>query len=71
MKKGVIQLVQTARSIWEYQNSLRKQHMKNAMFNKVGPLRSQQIEKGGAVDDITALMIVLNSKIDKSILQIQ
>lgn len=68
MKKGVLQLVQTARSIWEYQNTLRKQqHMKN-MFAK-NPLRSAATQdKTGAIDDITALVIVLNPKIDKSLL---
>ena len=70
MKKGVIQLVQVARSVWEYQNTLRKQqHMKN-MFAK-NPLRTAgNPDKTGAIDDITALVIVLNPKIDKSALQI-
>ena len=33
------------------------------------PLRSSQPEKQGAIDDITAILIVLNPKIDKSSLQ--
>ena len=71
MKKGTMQLVQTARSIWEYQNSLRKQQQMKNVFAK-NPLRgaSSSGEKAGAIDDITALVIVLNPRIDKSQLQI-
>lgn len=69
MKKAAIQIVQTARSIWEYQNNLRRQqHMKN-MFGKAIPLRSGGAEKQGAIDDITAILIVLNPKLDKVFLQ--
>jgi hypothetical protein len=43
--------------------------MKN-MFAK-NPLRSaNNPDKAGAIDDITALLIVLNPKIDKTALQI-
>lgn len=38
--------------------------MKN-MFGKALPLRSSSVEKTGAVDDITAIIVVLNPKIDK------
>ena len=68
LKKGIVQLVQTARSIWEYQNMLRNQQRSKNMFGKAIPFRSQQQEKAGAVDDISAIMIVLNSKIDKAAL---
>jgi hypothetical protein len=43
--------------------------MKN-MFGKAMPFRSSQPDKIGANDDITALLIVLNPKIDKSALQL-
>lgn len=70
MKKGTMQIVQAARSIWEHQNALRKQQQMKNVFAK-NPLRgASQPEKTGAIDDITALIIVLNSKIDKSALQI-
>ena len=39
--------------------------MKN-MFGKGIPLRSSAPVKEGAIDDITALLVVLNPKIDKS-----
>ena len=38
--------------------------MKN-MFGKAIPLRANQTEKPGAIDDITAIIVVLNPKIDK------
>lgn len=41
--------------------------MKN-MFGKALPLRAGVIEKQGAIDDITAVLVVLNPKIDKSLL---
>lgn len=72
MKKGTMQLVQTARSIWEYQNSLRKQQQMKNVFAK-SPLRgasSGSGDKAGAIDDITAVVIVLNPRIDKNQLQI-
>ena len=40
MKKGVVQLVSTARSIWEYQNFLRNQQRSKNMFGKAIPFRS-------------------------------
>ena len=43
--------------------------MKN-MLGKALPIRQNQTEKTGAVDDITALLVVLNPKIDKSALQL-
>jgi hypothetical protein len=66
LKKGVYPLVQTARSIWEYQNALRKQQQMKNVFAK-NPLRTtQQPEKQGAIDDISAILIILNNKIDKN-----
>ena len=47
---------------------LRNQQRSKNMFGKAIPFRSQQQEKAGAVDDISAIMIVLNSKIDKAAL---
>jgi hypothetical protein len=47
---------------------LRNQQRSKNMFGKSIPFRSQQQEKAGAVDDISAIMIVLNSKIDKAAL---
>ena len=59
-------MVQAARSIWEYQNNLRRQHNARNVINKALPLRSGQTEKAGAIDDITGIVVVLNPKIDKS-----
>ncbi len=39
------------------------------MLGKTLPLRANQAEKPGAIDDITAVVVVLNSKIDKTSLQ--
>ena len=36
------------------------------MFGKSIPLRSGQTEKPSAIDDITAVIVVLNPKIDKA-----
>jgi hypothetical protein len=44
---------------------LRNQQRSKNMFGKAIPFRSQQQEKSGAVDDISAVLVVLNSKIDK------
>lgn len=58
--------MQAARSIREYQNALRKQQQMKNVFAK-NPLRTtQQAEKQGAIDDISAILIVLNNKIDKN-----
>ena len=41
------------------------------MFGKAIPFRSsaQQQEKAGAIDDISAVLIVLNPKIDKELIK--
>ena len=41
--------------------------MKN-VFGKAIPLRPTGVEKAGAIDDITAVLVVLNPKLDRSFL---
>ncbi len=68
IKKSHIELAQTARSLWEYQNNMRRNMIMKQMLAKShiqGKQVMQQI-KEGAVDDITAVVVILNPRFDKS-----
>ncbi len=65
IRKSAQQLVITARTIWDYNNNQRKQQYLKSMFNK-GTAKKEVESKPGAIDDITAIVIVFNPRQDKS-----